>query len=449
MSPTSGTKIRILVVDDILETRENLKKLLYFEDDIEIVGSASNGREGVEAANKLNPDIVLMDINMPGMDGIAASEAISTQLPNIQIIMMSVQGEADYLRRSMLAGAREFLIKPFSGEELTNSIRRVHQLGLSRRVMMAPPPVTAAEGAAAALVRPVGGKVFAVYSPKGGVGASTVAVNLAIALHEETKGRVAVVDGNLQFGDIGLLLYLPSQRTIADIVDGKAEPDEELLNSVLGVHSSGIRALAAPPRPELAELVTVDKLKAILAVLRKMNDYIIVDTGKALNDVLLAILDEADQIVLVASADIATLKNCKLFFDVTQALGYKAEKILLVMNKEDGRGVIPIRDIESNIKHPVATTLPRDDRAMATAVTRGVPLLISQRNHLFSANIFRVARLLLAPEGTHPANGGAKPAAAPASAFAAPTPPAGRPESAHVAADPKQAKPGLFSIGRK
>src|SRR5512141_33784 len=137
-SEPSSPKIRVIVVDDITETRENVRKLLFFEDDIEIVGTASNGREGVDMAGKLQPDIVLMDINMPEMDGIAASEQIVAQHPNVQIIMMSVQGEADYLRRSMLAGAREFLTKPFSGEELATSIRRVHQLAANRRVAVAP-----------------------------------------------------------------------------------------------------------------------------------------------------------------------------------------------------------------------------------------------------------------------------------------------------------------------
>ena len=115
-SQTTGDKkkIRVLIVDDIPETRENLRKLLFFESDIEVVGAATSGEEGITLAGELKPDIVLMDINMPGIDGITASEAITQQVPFTQIIMMSVQGEADYLRRSMLAGAREFLIKPFS-----------------------------------------------------------------------------------------------------------------------------------------------------------------------------------------------------------------------------------------------------------------------------------------------------------------------------------------------
>ncbi len=126
-------KIRVVIVDDIAETREHLTKLLSFESDIEVVGAAASGEEAVELTGKLQPDILLMDINMPGMDGIATTERVSATFPATSIIMMSVQGEADYLRRSMLAGAREFLVKPFSSDELTASIRQVHIREKARR----------------------------------------------------------------------------------------------------------------------------------------------------------------------------------------------------------------------------------------------------------------------------------------------------------------------------
>ena len=119
-------QIRVLIVDDIPETRDHLAKLLGFESDIEVVGSAASGREALELASALTPDIVLMDINMPDMDGIAATERLASEVPTAAVVMMSVQGEADYLRRSMLAGAREFLVKPFSSDELTSSIRQVY-----------------------------------------------------------------------------------------------------------------------------------------------------------------------------------------------------------------------------------------------------------------------------------------------------------------------------------
>src|SRR6516164_6260908 len=153
-------QIRVLIVDDIPETRDHLTKLLGFESDIEVVGSAASGTEAISMAGELRPDVVLMDINMPDMDGIAATEKLSTQVPTAAVVMMSVQGEADYLRRSMLAGAREFLVKPFSSDELTASIRQVYvreREKASRFVAM--PTATAASSDG------VEGQVIAVFSP--------------------------------------------------------------------------------------------------------------------------------------------------------------------------------------------------------------------------------------------------------------------------------------------
>src|SRR5437660_927821 len=120
--------IKVLIVDDIVSTLDNRQQLLSFEPDIQVVATAVNGKEGVEQAKKVVPDIVLMDVNMPEMDGIQATELLATEAPGSPVIIMSVQGERDYLRRAMQSGAREFLIKPFSGDELIASIRRVHQL---------------------------------------------------------------------------------------------------------------------------------------------------------------------------------------------------------------------------------------------------------------------------------------------------------------------------------
>src|SRR5438094_2955155 len=132
--------IRVLIVDDIPETRDHLTKLLGFEADIEVIGAASSGGEALDLATRLQPDVVLMDINMPDMDGISATERLSSQVPTASVVMMSVQGEADYLRRSMLAGAREFLVKPFSSDELTASIRQVYTRERDKQTRMSAMP---------------------------------------------------------------------------------------------------------------------------------------------------------------------------------------------------------------------------------------------------------------------------------------------------------------------
>src|SRR6476620_12535850 len=134
------SKIGVLIVDDIADTRENFSKLLLFERDIEVTGTAGSGPEAIEMCRKLRPDVVLMDINMPEMDGIKAAEILSTELPGIGIIMMSVQSEQDYMRRAMLAGAREFLVKPCSGDDLIRSIRHVYKLEAGKRAMVIAQP---------------------------------------------------------------------------------------------------------------------------------------------------------------------------------------------------------------------------------------------------------------------------------------------------------------------
>ena len=164
-------RIKVLIVDDIPETRDHLSKLLGFESDVEVVGAAAGGPEAIEMATKLKPDVILMDINMPGMDGITATEKLAADVPTAAVIMMSVQGEADYLRRSMLAGAREFLVKPFSSDELTASIRQVWSREKEKLSRYAPVATTSQEisngsGDPASVV--------AVFSPKGGVGRTTV-----------------------------------------------------------------------------------------------------------------------------------------------------------------------------------------------------------------------------------------------------------------------------------
>jgi pilus assembly protein CpaE len=399
MADTDGNpqKIRVLIVDDIPDTRESLRKLLYFEGDIEVVGAAGGGDEAVRQVKTLKPDIVLMDINMPGMDGITATEAITQQFPLAQVIMMSVQADSDYLRRSMLAGAREFLAKPFTADDLVNSIRRVHQLGLGRRASLEQVAGDTAEGRERA-GRPAKtkGKLVTVFSPKGGTGRSTIAVNLAIALQGMADHKVALVDANLQFGDVAVLLNLQPSRSIADLIPQINELDTDLMSSVLTPHSSGIKALLAPVRPELADLVAPEHLKAVLRQLLTMCDYVIVDTWPSLQDCMLNILDMSDRVLLVTTPDIPAIKNARLFFEVTDALQYPEERTALLINIADKKGAISAKDVQASIKHPVAMRLPTDERSATQAANEGVPLVISQKKSVLAIAISELAAWLMA-----------------------------------------------------
>ncbi len=447
-------KIRVVIVDDNGDTLNNLRKLLYFEKDIEIVATASSGKDGIQAAVQYQPDVVLMDINMPGMDGIAASEVIHARVPVTQIIIMSVQAEADYLRRAMMAGARDFLIKPFSSEQLASTVRKVHALGNGAQshpspgataalqqtgplspattalpaaradtrmpttpVQTAPSPVTMTFTVAPPAPAPTVpadnihlGKVFAIVSANGGVGRSTIASNLAIALKAETQGKVGLVDCSLHFGDIGVLLNLTSNHTIADIASAEGGADTEIVVDVMSSHASGVKVLLAPSAPELAELVSPRSIRTILSALREHFDFVVVDTFTSLDETMLAVLDTADKILLLTTSEIPSIKNTKQFFEIIDALKYPTDKTLLVLNKYDAKSSVKPEHIEASIKHPVFTVIERDDRATTQAAQTGQPFVVNQRNATATIAVQRLSRMLVAPPEPVAAGAEAKPA---------------------------------------
>ena len=396
-------RIRVLIVDDIAETRENLRKLLSFDAGIEVVGAAASGQEGVELAKQFHPHIVLMDINMPGMDGIAATEAILQELPATQVVMLSVQGETDYLRRAMLAGARDFLTKPPTGDELMGTIRRVYEMGKTRAAMMpaqpAAPTVAPAQGGPARRE----GHLVAVYSPKGGVGCTTIAVNLAMALQQmaDDSRKIALMDASIQFGDVGVMLNLQASRSMADLAPHIAELDRDLLDSVLSPHGSGLKVLLAPPHPEAADSLLgstyVDESTAggspigvILDMMRKEFDIVVVDMWSRLDDVALTIFDSAALIVLVVLPNIPAIKSARLFLEVATTLNYPMDKIALVVNGVDRRMGIRADQIEQALV-PVTSQIPLDKQVVLAAVNHGVPFVLRDPSRPVSQGVLQLA----------------------------------------------------------
>ena len=384
--------IRVLIVDDIPETRDHLTKLLGFESDIEVVGSAASGAEAIDLAVKLSPDVILMDINMPDMDGIAATEKIATAAPLTSVIMMSVQGEADYLRRSMLAGAREFLVKPFSSDELNASIRQVSARERQKLSRMAP----VAAPAAGTTYEREPGQIIAVFSPKGGVGRTTLAVNLAVAAATELNRKVVLVDASFQFGDVGVLLNLnPKGKSIADLLPELEAGEPESLDTFVVTHSAGMRVLLAPPTPETAELITPAAVRKVIDKLSREADVVIVDCSAYFNDTNLAILDMADVILTMLSLEITSIKNMRLFLEVANQLGYEKNKVRLVLNRGDSALGIRIADVEQSIGRKVDDSITSDGRSVVYALNRGVPFFLSNKDAQVSQDVLRLAKAVI------------------------------------------------------
>lgn len=389
----AGDKIRVIIVDDVSETRENVRKLLQFESDVDVVGLARTGKEAIQLSQEFNPDVVLMDINMPDMDGISATEAIRAKQPAVQVVILSVQSDQNYMRRAMLAGARDFLTKPPMGDELISAIRRaggMAQAERSKNNQVQTLPTSGSLNILPGFGLPKG-KIVTVYSPKGGAGCTTLAVNLALTLHNEDT-RVALVDGNLQFGDVAVFMNEQGKNTIADLAPRADELDPEIVEEVMLKHAgSGLHILAAPSRPEYAEKISSAQFSRVLEYLIQLYAYVVVDTASLLTDVTLAAIDVSDLVVLVTTQDIPAIKNCRLFLDLSQTLGIDRERILFVLNRYDKRINITPERIAENLKQEVSSVIPLDEGTVMKAVNRGVPFVLESKNQPASRGIFSLA----------------------------------------------------------
>lgn len=389
----SASAIRVLIVDDVAESRDNVEKLLRFEPDIQVVGKASRGQEGIDLAVELQPDIVLMDINMPDMDGITATMQLSAKVPTTAVIMMSVQNEPDILRRAMLAGAREFLAKPFSLDELISAIRHVSRLARPAPVVAAAPTVGGAPTGRIAEAK--GAQIITVVGSKGGVGRTMLATNLAVAIRRATNKQVALVDASLHFGDVGVMMNVADGKTIADIVPQARSLDRELMEDILVPHGTGVRLLLAPPTPQDAETVTAEHLRASIALLAKMVDYVIVDARPGFDDAMLSIMDASDHMLLMLTMEMTAIKDTRQFLEISELLGYPIDKIRLVLNRWNTYSGIPVQDIAENLKRELQIKIPDDPTAVLRSINEGAPLVESHPEHRVSVEIKRLATSLV------------------------------------------------------
>lgn len=381
-------KIKILIVDDIPEARENLKKLLAFEPDFEVVGTASTGREGLEMTREFLPDIILMDINMPDMDGITATNELRKALPYVGVVMMSVQGEAEYIRRAMAAGARDFLTKPPPAEELYATIRRVYEIqGDWRERTAIPVGGSPASGLPKIRLHQSGREthVIAVYSPQGGVGKTTIATNVAAGLMLKEDTKVLLIDLDLQWGDVGVFLNLKPQATITDLIKSVDDFDPDLAENVLLTHDSGLRVLLAPVRPEEADLVPPDKVPTLVEKLKGMFDFIVLDLPTPLDPMALGVFDLAERIMLVVNPTLPSVKNTLALMNLLDRMEYPDNKTVLVVNRHTGdleraKVNIAVASIEAKLKRTALGVIPMDERKVLYSVNRGISVVARDRN---------------------------------------------------------------------
>ncbi len=343
----------------------NLQRFLESDPELEVVASAPGGENALVKIENSSPDLLIIHADSADSQAISLAERVILRKPRTFVILVPEAESMDLFRAANEAGCHNIIPLPANAEKFCREIHRIYSaeserieaLDSNRRVSWT-------------------SKVITVFGAKGGLGKSTIAANLAVKLAMKSK-KVAVVDLDLQFGDIQICMDLEPKETIADLMQDMNTPGIDVLRTYMNVHPSGAHVLCAPKSPEYAEMVSGDRVSAILSVLRSCYDYVIVDTAANFSDVTLAALDAASIILFVTGLDISILKNSKLAMNILESLGQK-KKVRVIINRAVEISTISVSDVQNIVDAPILARIPSDYLTAVTALNQGLPFVVSQ-----------------------------------------------------------------------
>lgn len=365
----SSSQIRLLLVEDVPQVAQYVRGLLNAQQAIKLVDVVTDGGRVAAQVQQLRPDVVVVDWLLQGrVKGRRVVEVLHEGGLRIPVIALTVPQNP--VEADPAAGIAGVLSMPFSGFELVNVINAVHT-------------------AATASGGPQGSRVIAVFAPKGGVGKTTIAFNLAVALAAQGQ-RTCLMDGSLQFGDLRSLLKVPADApSILDLpTDRVGESD---LGDVLWRDPSGIDILLAPPRVELAEMVSVRDVDKVLSLLRRVYTAVVIDMAATLGDVSLAILDAADTILEIVTYDSTTIRNTLAVGDAFRAIGYPDGKVRYVVNRADSAGGIRPDELARALGRTPDHSIVSDGKLVVESNNQGVPFVLASPQAQVSRDVAAIA----------------------------------------------------------
>jgi len=371
MPPSDQT--RLLIVEDVPQVAQYIRGLLNAQQRVKLLEVLSDGSRAVPTIKEMRPDIVLVDALLQGrIKGLQLVEMIHAADLGVPVIVLTVPQTP--IEPDPLKGIHGVLSMPFSGFDLMTRI------GNARKEFEAMEAVTST-------------RVMSVFAPKGGVGKTTIAFNLAVALGQHEQ-RTVLIDGSLQFGDLRSLLKVPVDApSILDLpTDRISESD---LGDVLWRDPSGIDILLAPPRIEMAEMLTPRDVDKVLSLLRRVYGAIVIDMSSYLNDINLAFLDASDAIVEIVTYDSTTIHSTIAIADTFRAIGYAASKVRYLVNRADSPGGIAPQDLERALGRVPEHRVVSDGMLVVQSNNEGVPFVLASPDAAISKDIMRVAGELL------------------------------------------------------
>lgn len=385
--------IKVLLADDNQRMRESIRRLLELDYSIDIVAEAANGEEVLQQIPVVEPEIVVMDVSMPGMSGIETAQYISLHHPRVSVIMISVNDEIQNFKKAMMAGAKEYLVKPLSHEELNGTVRKVAELN-RKGVKLQVPEIELPQNNFHQNnnFHQRGSKLVSIFAPKGGVGKSTISVNLAAAMALKDKKGVALVDLDVQFGDISVMMNVDARKTISELLQEGESPGPELLEDYM-YERNGVHILAAPGKPELAELVTPSGIEKILRACRESFDFTFIDTAAFIDENTLSTLEMSDLVLLLVSLDLPTIKNVKKGLEILRTLQL-LPRTRLILNRSSGIAGLEPWDIERVLDMKIAAEIPSDGKLVVSSLNQGIPFIKLNPKAAISKAVYKLLQLI-------------------------------------------------------
>jgi pilus assembly protein CpaE len=368
----------ILVVDDDRALAELLRRILLREGyDVTV---AHTGEDALEHIHTQTFDVALLDVMLPGMDGYSVCRRIRQDpaIKNIPVLMLTAKGDIADRIAGFEAGADDYLTKPFQPKELAFRVRAL----VGRRTE---------NTGTRPLVDEKQGYVVAVFGSKGGVGKTTIATNLAVAVRERCKRKVALFDADFFSGDVGVHLNVPTICTILDMLESASALDSSVAERVMVPHTTGVNVLLSPFRPEEGQNVTEEDIKIVLDFLATLYDFVIIDCQPSYDERMMRILRRADDVLVVVTPEVGPLKNTSLFFDWATRLNLPMDRLKIAVNRFNSNVGIGSDEIERTLQHEVMFRIISGGRAVVSSVNRGIPLVVEQPEHPFSMQIARIA----------------------------------------------------------
>ena len=369
----AGEQIRLLVVEDVPQVASHVRSLLNAQSQIKMLDVVTAGDRAVSGVSEMKPDVVIVDALLQGrVSGQQVAEQIRRAEPQVGVIMLTVPQNP--VQEDSERGIDAVLKMPFTGFDLTTLIRKV---GETRAV----------ESARSSSL------VVTLFSPKGGVGRTTLAYNIAVALGKNS--RVCLIDGSLQFSDLRGLLRVPAVApSIVNLPTDRIR--EQDLTEVMWRDPSGIDILLAPPRVEMAEMVTTRDIEKVLSLLRQLYEFVIIDTRAALSDDVLVFLDAADLILQVLSYDSMAIRSLAMSAETFAAIGYPPSKLATVLNRADASGGFDKSDVEQALGSKIDFEVVSDGRLVLTANNEGIAFVSSSPDTPIAQGVQRIADSLAA-----------------------------------------------------